>query len=454
MGRIRIVGAQVVTPEGVKPAEVTIDTDTGKIISVDDGWQGCDILSYVPAEPIDASGMWLVPGGIDPHVHFGGFGDIPIADDFWTGSLGALAGGTTTVMDFCEPTVEEDARAVIARRMADASRSAVDYAFHFVLSEQYRDLLQDLAFIEDECGIRDYKLFTVYGNTTLSLDNVREIFSRLAGDPRRTFLIHAEDADLVACLEDELGDSADMRLLAATRPDAVEFREVEALHELVGETGVRACIAHSTCAETVALLDEPLARGEFELETCPHYLAFTSEKLAGPGGARYTMVPPLRTEADQEALWDAILAGKLKFLSTDHCPYHVRYKDGATYQSIPNGVDGVQWRMLYAFSEGVAKRGLSMPSFVDLTSANAARFYGMWPRKGCIAAGADADLVLIDPRGTTVLGMGECASAINYSIYEGMELSGRIARVFKGGREVYDGKRVCAEPGSGRFLAR
>ena len=182
MGRIRIVGARVVTPDGVKPAEVTFDTDTGKIVSMDDGYQGCDISSYVPAEPLDASGMWLVPGGIDPHVHYGGFGDIPIADDFWTGSLGALAGGTTTVMDFCEPTEEEDARAVIARRMADASSSAVDYAFHFVLSEQYESLLEDLGFIEDECGIRDYKLFTVYGNTTLSLDDVREIFERLAGD--------------------------------------------------------------------------------------------------------------------------------------------------------------------------------------------------------------------------------------------------------------------------------
>ncbi|MBQ3339059.1 MAG: amidohydrolase family protein, partial [Atopobiaceae bacterium] len=216
----------------------------------------------------------------------------------------------------------------------------------------------------------------------------------------------------------------------------------------------RVCIAHSTCAETAALLDEPPARGEFELETCPHYLAFTSEKLAGPEGARYTMVPPLRAEADREALWEAILSGKLKILSTDHCPYHACYKDGATYRTIPNGVDGVQWRMIYAFSEGVMERGLGMPAFVDLTSANAARFYGMWPRKGCIAPGSDADLVLIDPAGTTVLGMGESASAIDYSIYEGMEMSGRIARVFKGGRQVYDGERVCAEPGSGRFLAR
>ena len=454
MCRTRIVNARVVTPQGVCYGGVVFDE--GGIIAVEDAASECCAAGLDDASltTVDADGAWLVPGGIDPHVHFGGFGDIPIADDFRTGSLGALAGGTTTVMDFCEPTVEEDARAVIARRMADASVSAVDYAFHFVLSEQYRDLLRDLAYIEDECGIRDYKLFTVYGNTTLSLDDVREIFMRLADDPRRTFLIHAEDADLVACLEDELGDSADMRLLAETRPDAVEFREVEALHGLVAETGVRACIAHSTCAETAALLDDPPARGEFELETCPHYLAFTSEKLAGPEGARFTMVPPLRSAADQAALWDAILSGELKILSTDHCPYHARYKDGATYRTIPNGVDGVQWRMIYAFSEGVVKRGLGMPAFVDLTSANAAHFYGMWPRKGCIAAGADADLVLIDPAGTTRLGIDASASAIDYSIYEGMEMSGRIARVFKGGRQVYDGERVCAEPGSGRFLAR
>ena len=195
MGRTRIVNARVVTPKGVCYGGVVFDEQG--IIAVEDAATECCTTGLDDSvETIDAGGAWLVPGGIDPHVHFGGFGDIPIADDFWTGSLGALAGGTTTVMDFCEPAVEEDARAVIARRMADASRSAVDYAFHFVLSEQYRDLLRDLAYIEDECGIRDYKLFTVYGNTTLTLDDVREIFERLSDDGRRTFLIHAEDNEL------------------------------------------------------------------------------------------------------------------------------------------------------------------------------------------------------------------------------------------------------------------
>lgn len=443
----RIVNARVVTPTGIRLGGAVFDEEG--IIAVEDA-SSCS----EGVETIDAEGAWLVPGGIDPHVHFGGFGDIPIADDFWTGSCGALAGGTTTVMDFCEPARGEDARAVIARRMADASCSAVDYAFHFVLSEQYEDLLAALSYIEDEAGIRDYKLFTVYDNTTLGLDDVHSIFSRLAGDPRRTFLIHAEDAELVACLQDELGDSADMQYLARTRPDAVEFREVEALHDLVAKTGARACIAHSTCAETVALLDEPLSRGEFLLETCPHYLAFTEDALAGDRGARHTMVPPLRTIADQAALWEAILSGKLSILSTDHCPYHARYKDAATYRTVPCGVDGVQWRMIYAYSEGVVEHGLSMERFVDLTSAAAARFYGMWPRKGCIAPGSDADLVLIDHAGTTTLGMGVSASAIDYSIYEGMELSGRITRVFKGGCEVYDGTAVHAEPGSGSFLRR
>ena len=448
--RTRIVGARIVTPTGVREGDLVLDDETGRIVSL-----GGD-EPYTPNEHlVDAGGAWAVPGGVDPHVHFGGFGPPAQADDFETGSRGALAGGTTTVMDFCEPAAGETAAQVIARRMADAEPSLVDYAFHFVLTEDYERLLADLDFIEEGVGIRDYKLFTVYDNTTLTRTDLERILSRLSGDQRRSFLVHAEDAGIIAALRAEVGDSSDFSDLARTRPAAAEVAVASLLRDLAERHGVRVCIAHASAAGTAGLLDRPVSCGAFELETCPHYLELDEGLLGGEDGALYTMTPPLRGEADREALWAAVLDGSLGMLSTDHCPYSRADKRGATYQTVPCGVDGVQVRMMYAFSEGVCRRGLTMDRFVDLTSARAARFYGMWPRKGALLAGSDADVVLVSPEGETVCGMDACASALDYSVWEGRVLSGRIERVFKGGREVVgeDGS-VCAERGSGRFLRR
>jgi len=207
--RTRIVGARVVTPGGVREGDLVLDDVTGRIVSVGGGEPALPDEAVVMAQ-----GAWAVPGGVDPHVHFGGFGPPTIADDFTTGSCGALAGGTTTVMDFCEPAMGETVAQVIDRRMADAEPSAVDYAFHFVLSEDYENLLGDLALVEEHAGIRDYKLFTVYDNTTLAAADLERIFSRLSGDQRRSFLVHAEDARMVDALRSQVGDTTDCSDLA------------------------------------------------------------------------------------------------------------------------------------------------------------------------------------------------------------------------------------------------
>ena len=439
----KMIHAKIVTPQGIVEGGLLYETG-GRILAVGE-------LPDVAAQTIDAGGAWAVPGGVDPHVHLGGFGKIPIADDFYQGSLGALAGGTTTVIDFCEPKAGESARHCIEQRMREASISAVDYAFHFVLTEDYATLLQDLAYIES-MGIRDYKLFTIYDNTTLSLDDIAFIFERLRGDPERTFLIHAEDARMIGVRQAQVQTETDFRNLAWTRPPQAEANVAAALQKLAAKMGVRVCIAHVSAKETAALLDAPAAGGEFQMETCPHYLAFTEEKLAGKEGALYTMTPPLRQKADCDALWHQILAGKLGILSTDHCPYRRADKMGRTYRTVPCGVDGIQTRMLYLYSEGVRKRGLSMRDFVRLTSENAARFYGLYPRKGCLAPGSDADIVLLSPIGETKAGVGQAQDAIDYTIYDGMAFAGRIDRVLKAGRTVFADGAVQAPRGSGVYL--
>lgn len=448
-GTLRIADARVVTPGGVVEGDVLYEEGApgraGKVLEVGS-------VSAGAAPTWDAGGAWVVPGGIDPHVHFGGFGDIPIADDFYRGSRAALAGGTTTVIDFVEPQGDETAAEALARRMADASTSAVDYAYRFVLTERYREQLAELALVEG-AGIRDYKLFTVYEGETLSPADIGEVFDALAADPGRTFLIHAEDPAVIGPLRAERGDTADFSDLSRTRPPEAETRMTARLRDLAEEKGARVCIAHSTCAGTVALEDRPVSRGEFVLETCPHYLAFGEEELSGPSGALYTMTPPLRDAGNRAALMAGVLDGRVAMLSTDHCPYARRHKLGSTYQTVPCGVDGVGTRMPWAFGELVGRRGMSPERFCELTSGAAARFYGLYPRKGAIAPGSDADLAVLRD-GSAPVRVEEMTDGLDYSVWEGRDLGARVVRTVRGGRLAWDGSHVLARPGSGAFLAK
>lgn len=444
----RIANARVVTPEGTVEGDVTFEVpesrdQAGHILEVGSATSPVD-------QTFDARGAWVVPGGIDAHVHFGGFGTIPIADGFYRGSRAALAGGTTTVIDFVEPDGEESVSHALGRRLKDASVSAVDYMYRLVLTERYEQQINDLPLAE-RAGIHDFKLFTIYEGETLREDDLGFIFERLSDDPRRTFLVHAEDPDEIARLQAGHGDSTDFLELARTRPAESEERMARMLWRLVDETGVRLCIAHATTAGTMHLLDGPApARGEFVAETCPHYLEFSEDALKGADGCLFTMTPPLRTAPDIEELWEKALAGRL-IISTDHCPYSLSDKRGTTYQSVPCGVDGVWTRMAWLYSEGVQRRGMGMGTFVRLTSENAARFYGLYPHKGAISPGSDADLAVIGDDQWQVR-IEDAPDALDYTIWEGKRLAGSIVRTYRGGSLAFDGERVLARPGSGRQI--
>lgn len=445
-----IRNARIVTPEGTLRGAVVYDDRSGKITAVIDERETDAAL---PADSLDARGGYLVPGGVDGHVHLGGFGEIPIADDFDQGSRAALAGGTTTVVDFCEPVAGQSAADCIARRKREAQASSVDYTFHFVLSEEYRRQLADIDTVYRE-GIGTLKLFTIYENTTLSVESIREIFGFFAARGEHpTFLIHAEEPEAISRLRAVAdGESRDMRLLASTRPARTEYEMVRTLCQIARETGTRICIAHTSTAGAVEVKRAWRGEENFLLETCPHYLAFTDEKLGGENGALYTMTPPLRQERDRQALWGGIEDGGIAMLCTDHCPYHESDKRNRGFARVPCGVDGIQSRMLYLFSEGVVKRNLSLRRYVELTAENAAKFYGLYPRKGCIRPGSDADLVLIDPDAVTEWRLDRCHGKIDYTIYEGMRFQGGIAAVIRRGETVYDGTQLRVTEGTGQFL--
>lgn len=407
---------------------------------------------YPGCRVIDAAGQYVLPGGVDGHVHFGNTDEVPIADDFYTGSLAALAGGTTTVVDFCEPAPGADPLACIGERKAFAKDSAVDYALHYSFTEDYRRELPRIPEILAE-GISAFKVYTVYPNMSLQPGDLFCVMEALGS--RGTLLVHAEERSLIERMKERYrAGEGDMTALALTRPSLSEQMAVEAALAAAKAAGAKICIAHVSCKETVEILvrERKAGNGNFILESCPHYMQFTSEKLAGPEGALYTMNPPLRSQADADRLMDAVLREEISILSTDHCPFLKSHKLGKTYDTVPCGVDGVQIRLPYYFSEAVLKRGMSLEAFVRLTSANAAKFYGLYPRKGAIAVGSDADLVFFDPNGVREYGADMRAGASDYSIYEGLCLRGRCTRTIKGGRTVMENGVVYARRGDGRFL--
>ncbi len=455
MSEQAIINARIVTPDEIFRGCVIYDDHTGKIKAVSK-----ELPADFPQKNVtDAEGSWVVPGGIDAHVHLGGFGEIPIEDDFYTGSLGALAGGTTTVIDFCESERGESPAHCIEKRMQEARVSAVDYGFHFVITRDYERQLQDLQTILDY-GITDFKLFTVYDNTDLTMPEIeyviKELYRKIPDKKKLTFLVHAEEKEIIETQKKKVKNPFEMSMLAVTRPNISESKAAEKLQIIAQKTGVDLCIAHTSAGITVGLQPEQReshAKG-FLLETCPHYLEFTDKKLEGEQGALYTMTPPLRKQQDVEQLWEGILNGKIDIFSTDHCPYSKHDKYKKTYETVPCGVDGIQTRMLYLFSEGVKKRGLSMKRFVELTSENAARFYHRFPQKGCIQPGSDADLVLITEKEHTEIHVENRKSNLDYTIYEGKQLEGKIRMVIKSGQTVYKNGKLNAEKSSGKYLGQ
>jgi dihydropyrimidinase len=445
-----VTNGKIVLEDRIIHGTVIIDSE-GKIADILTGNTGG--LNFPPEETADAEGRIVVPGGVDGHVHFGGFGDIPIADDFYTGSKAALAGGTTTVVDFCEPMPGEDPLACISRRKQHGEISMVDFTFHYTFTKNYQNELPLIGHIKGQ-GISAFKAFTYYDNTALKPGDFREIMSALKD--QGTLLIHGEEKTIIDIEKAKVQgkEQENMLRLSLTRPNVSELIAVETVLALAKESGVSICIAHTSAAGTADIRKRERLAGndKFILETCPHYLYLTRDKLRGSQGALFTMNPPLRGGEDNERLWQAVLEGDISILSTDHCPYLTQYKMGKTFLTVPCGVDGVQTRMLFLFSEGVKKRNLPLEEFVKITSTNAALFYKLYPQKGVIRKGSDADLVIIDPGAEWIWDASSIAGATDYSVLDGLRLTGKISQVIKGGNTAVKDDIVAAQKGSGKFI--
>lgn len=442
-----IKGGKIVLEASV--VEATLVIEGGKIAAILD--KDADVSAlYGECEVIDVSGKIVVPGGVDAHVHFAAFGSVPIADGFETGSRAALAGGTTTVIDFCERGEGQSPVDVIRAVREEAKDTMVDVALHYSFTENYEEELAALDEIMAE-GIAGFKAYTTYDGTTLLPGDFRAIMQKIAG--RGGILIHAEEKSIIDNLRAHYdGDETDMTAFDKTRPAVCERIASENVLAIANEMGCKVCIAHVSTKDVCEIRAREEGNPNFYIETCPHYMEFTVDNMAGENGCLYTMNPPLHEKSHREGIREAVKKGHMDMISTDHCSYWEQYKRGQTYCTIPCGVDGAQTRMEYVYSEMVATGDISLNDFARVTATNAAKFYNLYPRKGVIGVGSDADLAVFDPDVEWTYGRDKIAGNTNYTIFEGKALKGKCVCTIKGGEIAMKDGVVLSKPGSGEIL--
>jgi len=408
---------------------------------------------------LDVSGMVVLPGAIDPHVHM----DLPIheelrsCDDFSSGTAAAAAGGVTTIIDFTvgsrESTMTED----LERRLAAAGNSLIDYALHGEVVGWTRARLDEMCAVA-EMGVRSFKFFTAYASSGRRTDNGGLLESmRLLAELDAVALVHAEDEAIIQAILDTMppANKSDMRALGVSRPDLCEAAAVASVAWLARNAAARVHIVHlSSRMGLIELLKAREEGADITAETCPQYLLLTDEAYLREDARLFSAAPALRTAADQEALWDALARKDVSFLATDHCPFTSEQKTWrGRFDDLPYGLPGVELLLPLAYSEGVMKGRFTLSDLADLTSTAAAKLYGLYPRKGSLTPGADADVAIIDPKAEWTVKASGLRSRCGFSPYEGMTLQGGLFATYSRGEPVFLDGEIKGRPGRGRFLA-
>jgi len=406
---------------------------------------------------ISAEGLYVLPGGIDIHTHMAlPVGGTSSSDDFVTGTKAAAHGGITAIVDFTvgapETTLGDDLRS----RLETAAPAMVDYSFHVEIVGWHDSRVREMADVFEK-GLRTFKFFTAYGDSGRRTKNgqLLEAF-RTVSSLGATALVHAEDDDVIHRLMERLPSDgmSDMRNLAVTRPDDCEALAVATVGWIAGRTGARVHVVHLSSALGIEeVLRQRKAKAAMSCETCPQYLLLTSDVYGRPEGHLFSASPSLKTEADNQRLWQGLALGEVDFLTTDHCPFTKRQKTWkGTFTDLPYGLPGVETSRILLHSEGVRKGKLSIEDFVRVTSSAPARFMGWYPKKGTLLPGSDADIVLFDPRLEWTLSADALHMAVDFSPYEGWKVTGRPVCTLSRGEVIMQDGEVTDREGRGRFL--
>jgi len=452
-----IKNGTIVSPEAAYKADLLIED--GKIACIGNG------LSVEGAEVIDASGKLVLPGAVDVHTHFDlQSGDVRVVEDFYTGTVAAACGGTTTIVDHpafgpegCPLRHQIDEY----HRLA-AGKSVIDYGFHSVVQHVDDAVLRDMEALAVEEGITSFKVYMTYACKLNDAELLRIL--RRAKELGVIVAVHAENHDVIEHMRRQFvreGKTAPI-YHAKSRPDDCEAEAVDRIIRLAHLAGgTMLYIVHLSSAKGLQVVKHARENGHRNViaETCPQYLTLTEDQYLGENGEglKYILSPPLRRRNDCEALWAGLADGLIQVIATDHCPFHFHRekqlgKDNFTL--CPNGIPGAEERLRVVFSEGVMKGRISIRQFVALMCTNPAKIFGLFPQKGILLPGSDADVVILNPQETEILSKSNLHGAVDYSAYEGMEIQGKIELVMQRGAVLAKNNEFVGEKGQGRFLKR
>jgi len=456
MAKLLFTDGKVVTDKGSYRADVLVEDE--KVVAVGTN------LDANGAETVDAAGKLVMPGFIDAHTHMDmPFGGTVTADDWATGTEAAVAGGTTMLIDF---SLQEEggtlAGAVDAWTEKARGKAVIDYGFHVAITDLRDDIKVELPDLAAR-GVASVKIFMAYKGTPLYTED-DDLFEtlQLSKEAGVLVMVHAENGDVIAKLQQQALERGDVapKFHALTRPEEVEAEATNRAIRLAEVAGAPILVVHVSCAPALEAIHLAHERGQtVYAETCPQYFAFEYEDLAREGfeGAKYVCSPPLRDPSNRPALWNGLRVGDLQIFGSDHCSFNYEGqkemgKDDFTL--IPNGLPGAEERAMALWTLGVREGKLSENQFVAVLSTNQARIYGAYPRKGTLAPGADADVVLWDPELSTTATAENRHGNVDYTPYEGMSFTGGPASVYVRGSLVYRDGEVVGERGSGKFIER
>ena len=415
---------------------------------------------------IDAKGKLVIPGGVDPHTHLEmPFGGTETSDTFETGTRAAAFGGTTSLIDFAIQTKGTSTLDTLDTWHAKAAgRTAIDYSFHMVITDMPESRAPEMRRLADE-GITSYKLFMAYPGVLLSDDGTIFRTMRQAGEDGTLVCMHAENGIVI----DELVKTAlaeghiEPKYHALTRPTRLQAEGVHRALAIAEVARAPVYIVHLSCYDALQELRMAQARGVMaHAETCPQYLLLDVDDYDQPGfdGAKYVLTPPLREKWNQEELWKGLRGDALNAISTDHCPFCLKEQKELgrqDFSKIPNGGPGVENRMSLIYHYGVGKGFIDLNRFVELTSTAPAKIFGLFPKKGTIAVGSDADIVIFDPNHEETISYYNARTHhmnIDYNAYEGFTVKGFTETVISRGKVVVDRGEYLGRPGDGRFVKR
>jgi dihydropyrimidinase len=456
MSDMVLAGGTVVTAEASFRADVAVEGERIAAVGVD--------LPTDGAEVVDVSGALLMPGFIDGHTHLDmPFGGTVTADDWDTGTAAAVAGGTTTLVDFSLQDIEGTlAEAVETWQGKADGKARIDYGLHVAITNLTEAVKQEIPSLPS-LGVSTIKIFMAYKGTPLYTAD-EDLFEamQIAREAGVLVLVHAENGDVIAKLQAEALERGDTspKWHGLTRPELVEAEATNRAIRLAEIADTPLLVVHVSCAAALEEIRRAHARGStIYAETCPQYFAFSDADLAREGfeGAKYVCSPPLRDPSNREALWRGLQAGDLHIFGSDHCSFNYREQKELgrdDFTLIPNGLPGLEERASTLWTEGVRGGHISEQLFVAVLSTNQARVHGLAGRKGAIAPGADADIVVWDPDLTINVTQANRHSNVDYTPYEGLTLVGAPADVYVRGSLAYRDGEVVAEAGSGRFLER